>query len=478
MRRRVRDVGLYLLFVGLPVLGVLAILWFSPSKSVVHVVLPLAGGGASPAVPMPNLARLLLQVLIIVAVAAAAGRIMQVLGQPRVVGEMIAGIVLGPSVLGALAPSVAAAIFPAISLGFLNSLSQIGLVFFMFLVGMELDPRLLRGRGHASVLASHASIAAPFLLGVLLALVLQDRLSVPGVPFTTFALFLGAALSVTAFPVLARILTERRLLRTRVGAAAIVCAAVDDVTAWCILAMVVMLAGTRMGAPPLWMTLGGTLVYCAAMVWGVRPLLTRLGRYTMEARGLSTYIVATVAMVVLASAWLTEMLGIHALFGAFLAGVIMPREEHLVRGLVQRFEDVMVVVLLPLFFALTGLRTHIGLIHGVELWTICAVIVATAILGKLGGSAVAARATGMSWREAGALGLLMNTRGLMELVILNVGLDIGVISPTLFAMMVIMAIVTTLMTTPLLSWIYPGPPEPKRATQSFHSVRPWKAVRQ
>jgi Kef-type K+ transport system membrane component KefB len=274
------------------------------------------------------------------------------------------------------------------------------------------------------------------------------------VPFLSFVLFMGAAMSITAFPVLARILSERGLMQTRVGAVALTCAAVDDVTAWCLLAFVVSLvrASDLMEAV---VTTVLALAYSGFMLAAVRPFLARLGARVAKGRGLTQNVVAMVLLLLLSSAWVTERIGIHALFGAFLFGAIIPKEHGLAEGLAKRVEDVAVVLLLPIFFAFSGLRTQIGLLNSAEAWTTCGVIILLACLGKFGGSAVAARMTGMPWREAGAIGVLMNTRGLMELIVLNLGLDLGVISPTLFTMMVLMALVTTVITTPLLKWIYP-----------------------
>lgn len=405
---------------------------------------------------MPNLLTLIVQVAVVVVAARVVGLLFRRIHQPQVMGEMVAGILLGPSLLGWAAPSVSAWLFPPASLGSLSALSQVGLLVFMFLVGLELDPRLLRDRGHAALVTSHVSIVAPFVLGAGLALYLYPRLSDDGVPFVGFALFMGAAMSVTAFPVLARILRERGLLRTRVGAVTIACAAVDDVTAWCILAGVVVLVRSGGAELPLWVTVGGSLAFAGAMLWGVRPLLARM-EHAFRRRGAVTQdMLAAILLLVLAAAWTTEWLGVHALFGAFVAGAVMPKGEGFVHALNEKLEDVTVVLLLPLFFAFTGLRTAFGLVSGAEMWGYTALIVLVAVAGKFGGSALAARATGMSWREAGALGVLMNTRGLMELVILNIGLDIGVISPALFAMMVLMALFTTFMTSPLLEWILPA----------------------
>jgi Kef-type K+ transport system membrane component KefB len=336
-------------------------------------------------------------------------------------------------------------------------LSQVGLVLFMFLVGLELNPQTLRERGHTAVVTSHASIIAPFLLGALLALYLYPRLSDDSVTFTQFALFIGTALSITAFPVLARILTERNLLRTHLGTVAIACAAVDDVTAWCILAGVVLLIRSTQLTVPLWLTLVGTIGYVATMVFVIRPILRRMQRSRRGRVNISQNYLALILLVLLGSAWVTEWVGIHAFFGAFLAGVIMPKDRQFVHLMAGKLQDMSVVLLVPLFFAFTGLRASIGLLSSVEMWFYCGLIIAVAILGKFGGSTLAARLTGMQWREAGALGVLMNTRGLVELVVLNIGLDIGVISPALFTMMVMMALVTTFMTTPLLHWVYLNP---------------------
>lgn len=403
---------------------------------------------------MPNPLLLLAQIAIILLCARVAGRALGLVGQPKVVGEMVAGLLLGPSLLGWLAPGVSAVLFPAASLGFLNALSQIGLLFFMFLVGLELDLKLIRERGHTAVITSHASIVAPFFLGACLALFLYPRLSDDSVTFTGFALFMGAAMSVTAFPVLARILKERGLTRTKLGAVAIACAAVDDVSAWCILAGVVLIVRSADPPVPIPLMIGGSLLYVLLMVTVVRRALSRLETTYVKWRQFSQDRIAAVVFLVLASGWITERLGVHAVFGAFLAGAVMPKGEEFVRVFRDRFEDVMVVLFLPIFFAFTGLRTSVALISG-DLWAFMALILLVAVAGKMGGCAVAARASGMSWRESWALGTLMNTRGLMELVILNVGLDIGVISPALFAMMVLMALITTFMTTPILEWVYP-----------------------
>jgi Kef-type K+ transport system membrane component KefB len=447
---------------------------------------------------MLDLGLLLAQLVVILVAARVAGVLVRPLGQPPVIGEMIAGLALGPSVLGAVAPGALAALFPADRMVPLAALSQLGVLLYMFVVGLRLDLALLRGRAHAAVAVSHASIVAPFLLGAALAPLLHPAFAPPGVGLLPFTLFLGAAMSVTAFPVLARILDERRLHGTRIGAVALSAAAVDDVTAWCILAAVVAVAQASVAG-----TGGGLAAFATTMAWAaawvlvlllvVRPLLTRLAaRPTGGWRGAapSPQLVSVAVVGALVSALVTEHAGVHALFGSFLAGVVVPRlgphgartpapaprvadahtgqgegarEGSLAEMLADRIEAVVAAVLLPVFFAFTGLRTSVGLVQGGEAWALTGLVLLVAVAGKFGGSAGAARLLGMPWREALAVGALMNTRGLMELVILNVGLDIGVITPTLFAMLVLMALVTTVMTAPLLTLLGRREAQPTRA---------------
>ncbi|MDP1921321.1 MAG: cation:proton antiporter [Myxococcales bacterium] len=397
---------------------------------------------------------LLVQMAVVLLVSRLLGVVAKWLGQPLVIAEVVAGIVLGPSLLGWVWPGGMAMLFPGSSMPVLKMLSQVGLVLFMFLVGLELDPKLLKGRTHASVAISHTSIIVPFLLGGGAAFWLADRYSSPDVSFLSFALFLGVAMSVTAFPVLARILSERQLLTSRVGAITIACAAVDDVTAWCILAFVVAVArATGLGAA-LWTTVMA-LAFIALMLFVVRPFLARLGRRVADRSGMTPTVTAVVLLLLLVSSATTELIGIHALFGAFLFGAVLPKEGRLAEALAERLETVAVGLLLPLFFAYSGLRTQLGLVNAPTDWLVTGAIIGLATLGKFGGSAVAARLTGLRWREASAVGILMNTRGLMELIVLNIGLDLGVISPTVFTMLVLMALVTTFATTPVLSLVYP-----------------------
>jgi Kef-type K+ transport system membrane component KefB/nucleotide-binding universal stress UspA family protein len=397
---------------------------------------------------------LILQFIVIIGVSRLLGRGMRWLGQPLVIAEVLAGILLGPSLLGWISPGTMQALFPASSIPVLQMLSQVGLILFMFLIGLELDPRLLKGNGHASVVISHTSIIVPFALGAGAAYWYYPRVSSPSVPFGSFLLFMGVAMSITAFPVLARILTERRLMQSKVGALAITCAAVDDVTAWCLLAFVVSIVrATDLTHAAITTVIA--LAYIAFMLVVLRPFLARLGARVASREGLNQNVVALTLLLLLASALTTELIGIHALFGAFLFGAIIPKTGGLAEALAEKLEDVAVVLLLPLFFAFSGLRTQVGLLNSAENWAMCGIIILLACLGKFGGGAVAARLTGSRWREAGAIGVLMNTRGLMELIVLNLGLDLGVISPTLFTMMVVMALVTTFLTTPLLRVIYP-----------------------
>jgi Kef-type K+ transport system membrane component KefB len=465
----------YVTLVGVPALALVIILRlgeaFAPAGHASFLRIPPTEasftGPTSAAVPqslsaaVPDLPLLLAQIIVVLLAARVVGALVRRLGQPQVVGEMLAGIALGPSLLGVHAPALSVALFPRASLGFLNALSQIGLLVFMFLVGLELDPKMVRERGRAAIVISHASIVAPFLLGAILAIALYPALAGAHVTFTGFALFMGAAMSVTAFPVLARILRERNLVRTPLGSVAVACAAIDDVTAWCILAIVVVIVrstsgNVATGGVPLWVTLGGSAAYVAFMLTVGRRLLHRLESLRVARGKVTQDMIAVLIVAMLASAWVAERLGIHALFGAFLLGAVSPKSDAFVHALLERFEDVMVVLLLPLFFAFTGLRTEMSLIDGPAAWLVCALVVLVAVVGKVGGSMIAARAVAMPWRDAAALGVLLNTRGLMELVILNVGLDIGVISRELFAMMVLMALATTFMTTPLVSWLLPA----------------------
>jgi Kef-type K+ transport system membrane component KefB len=396
--------------------------------------------------PLPLL---LLQVVIVVVAARLLGTLFGRWGQPPVVGEMLAGILLGPSLLGWLWPASQESLFPADSLEPLWLLSQIGVILFLFVVGIDLDLGHLRGRAGAAVWVSHASIVAPFLLGTAVSLLVYPVLAPAGTDFGAFALFMGVALSITAFPVLARILEDHGLGRTALGKTAITCAAIGDVTAWCLLAVVVALAGADAGAGA-GVTVLLTLAFVVLILCVVRPLAPRLLRAEVGGSAHQKAFVAGVLSFVFLCALTTEAIGIRAPFGAFLAGVAMPRIPSVLDYLRTRIEALGSVVLLPLFFAFTGLRTEIGLLDDARSWLICAGIIAAAVAGKIGGTMLAARVSGLGWPDAFALGALMNTRGLIELVVLNLGYELGILSAEVFAMLVLMALVTTFMTGPLL----------------------------
>lgn len=398
------------------------------------------------------LSLLLLQVLVIVVAARSLGMLFRKIGQPSVIGEMLAGILLGPSLLGWVIPASQDFLFPADSLAPLKMLSQVGIILFMFVVGIELDLGHLREKAHSAVLVSHASIVLPFFLGVTAAFFLYRLLAPEGTGFLPFALFLGVSMSITAFPVLARILKERELTGTHLGTTAIACAAVDDVTAWCLLAAVVALAKATGLASAAW-TIGLSVLFICFMLFVVRPRLARMTRVATSPWSGSSGLLAAFLVVIFGSALVTEVIGIHALFGAFLAGVCMPPDPALRQFLRERIETFSSVLLLPLFFAFTGLRTQVGLLNDWQGWALCLGVIALAVVGKLGGSMAAARWTGMSWSDSFSLGALMNTRGLVELIVLNIGFDLGILSPRIFAMLVLMALVTTCMTGPLLSLV-------------------------
>jgi len=398
---------------------------------------------------MPELKLLLLQMVVVLAAARLMATVFKWIRQPAVLGEMAAGILLGPSLLGRISPAAMSTLFPATGLTPLNALSQVGLVLFMFLIGLEVQPSLLRSAAKSAFFASQASVAAPFLLGGALAWAVYPQLG-GGVPQLPFVLFLGAAMSITAFPVLARILADRGLMQTRMGIVAITCAAFDDVTAWCLLAIVTVIARPESNGSPLLCRFAGLIGYSLTMLFLVRPVLRRL----LPASGKPGRGQFSVVMILLLlSAWATEELAVHALFGAFLAGLVMPKGGTVEEDLRERIESVTLTLLLPLFFAYTGLRTSVGLLNSTRLWMLCGLIVMVAVGSKLLVSALVVHAGGLSWRESLGIGILVNTRGLVEMVILNVGLDLHILSPTLFSMMVIMALATTLMTQPMLEWV-------------------------
>ncbi len=400
------------------------------------------------------LAILLLQIITIIIVARSFGWIFRKIGQPSVIGEIIAGIFLGPSVVGMYFPHYSALLFPAESLGNLQFLSQIGLILFMFVIGMELDLKVLKNKANDAVVISHASIVIPFALGMGLSFfIYKDKMFTPkGVDFLSFSLFMGIAMSITAFPVLARIVQERGIHKTKLGTIVITCAAADDITAWCILAAVIAIvkAGTFVSSVYIILM---AIIYVLMMLFVVKPFLKKIGDLYATRENLSKPVVAIFLLTLIISSYITEIIGIHALFGAFMTGAIMPDITKIRKIIIEKIEDVALILLLPLFFVFTGLRTQIGLINDVYLWKITGLIITVAVVGKFFGSALAAKFVGQNWRDSLTIGALMNTRGLMELVVLNIGYDLGVLSTEVFTMMVIMALVTTFMTGPAIDLI-------------------------
>jgi len=394
----------------------------------------------------------LAQIVTILIVSRIFAFIFKKIHQPTVIGEIIAGIVLGPSLLGLLFPEFSSALFPENSLGNLSLLSQIGLILFMFMVGMELDIKVIQNKVKDAVVVSNAGILIPFTLGIALAYFIYENFAPKGVPFLSFGLFLGLAMSITAFPVLARIVQERGMHRTRIGTLVITCAAADDITAWCLLAAIIAIAKAGSFLSSLYVILLA-IGYVIIMIKVVRPFLKRVGDLHDSRENMSKQVVAIFFLTLLISSYTTEIIGIHALFGAFLAGTIMPENSKFRNIFIQKIEDVALVLLLPLFFVFTGLRTHIGLLNDIYLWKVTGLIILVAITGKFAGSAIASKIMGQNWRDSLTIGALMNTRGLMELVVLNIGYDLGILSPEVFSMMVIMALVTTFMTGPALDII-------------------------
>jgi Kef-type K+ transport system membrane component KefB len=398
------------------------------------------------------LAILLAQIVMIILVARLFGWIFKKIGQPTVIGEIIAGIVLGPSLVGMYFPGFSDALFPVESLGNLKFLSQIGLILFMFVIGMELDIKILKNKASEAIVISHASIVIPFAMGIGLSYFVYNKFAPVGVEFLSFSLFMGIAMSITAFPVLARIVQERGIHKTKLGAIVITCAAADDITAWCLLAVVIAIvkAGNFVGSL---YVISLAILYVLAMVFIVKPFLKRIGDLYGSKDSIGKPVMAIFFLCLILSSYATEVIGIHALFGAFMMGAIMPDVSKFRMIFIEKVEDVAVILLLPLFFVYTGLQTEIGLINDPYLWKVTAAIIAVAVIGKFLGSALAARFVGQNWKDSLTIGALMNTRGLMELIVLNIGLELKVLTPEVFAMMVIMALVTTFMTGPALDFI-------------------------
>jgi Kef-type K+ transport system membrane component KefB len=398
---------------------------------------------------------LIFQMAIVLVTCLVCGRIASKLGQARVIGEICGGILLGPSVLGRISPQFSARLFPESSLGSLDVLSTIGLVLFLFLIGSELDYEQLREQKATAAFASLMSIVLPFGMAVLVAPLLWERFAPGASGRLPFALFLGVSMSITALPVLARILEERHMQSSSLGATALVCAAVGDVAAWMILAVAMTLVPSQSNTAPILYRFLWLGAYLLGMLLVIRPL----GKWVANrhARGTLSYeMLGIIIALVFASAAVTDAIGVHPLFGAFLAGLCFPRVKEWQTALRTRLHVILSLVLLPLFFALTGIRTRFDLLSDSKIWLWTALVLLLAVTGKMGGAILAARWTGQGWRASMALGALLNTRGLVELIVLNIAYNAHVFSPTLFTMLVIMALITTAITVPMLNWLKVG----------------------
>ncbi|MEU2989653.1 cation:proton antiporter [Streptomyces griseoincarnatus] len=403
--------------------------------------------------PVPII-ELLLSVTVVIVACRAGAVLMRLVGQPQVIGEIVTGVALGPTLLGRVWPAASDRLFPDSVVPTLDVLGQLGLLVFMLLLGIELDLASVRGNGRTAAAVSQAGIVLPFALGAALAYLVYDAQAPEGVSRAAFVLFFAVALSITAFPVLARILVERQLFDTPLGALAMTCAAVGDVVAWCMLTLVVALVGS--GSPLEALTTGGwAVLLTVGMLVVVRPFLARLLRRGDGGKGGAEQD-GTVVIVLFSgmclSALATEAIGVHLLFGAFLFGLAVPRHSVVVQRSAERLGGVAVALLLPLFFVSTGLRTDFGAyLSGPEQWLLALAVTVVAVVGKWGGVSFAARLCRHNWREALSLGALMNCRGLTELVALNIGLDLGVLSRETFSVLVLTALVTTVATAPALS---------------------------
>jgi Kef-type K+ transport system membrane component KefB len=389
----------------------------------------------------------ILQLITIIGAAKIVGWLFSKLRQPVVMGEIVAGIILGPSLLGWTLPDVSDYLFPAQSMPGILLLSQIGLIFFMFCVGLELDLSMVRKKAFSAIAISQASMIIPFSLGITCSYFLYESLAPPNVPFHAFALFTGISMSVTAFPVLARIIKEFNLSGTRTGNVAIAAAAVDDVTAWMVLALIIsVLKGES--AAGFFYIFGTSMIYVIIMLTLVKPFLQNKlsGWLKNNSSKLSTW--GLIFIFVLFNAFFTEKIGLHVSFGAVMAGLVFPHSNGLRTMITDKIESFVLVLLLPLFFVYTGLHTKLPLLSDTSLWLPCIAIILIAVAGKFGGGAVTARITGESVKDSLTIGFLLNTRGLMELIVLNIGFELGIISQELFTIMVIMALFTTMMAGP------------------------------
>ena len=403
----------------------------------------------------------IIQIAVILTFANLIGYGLSKIKQPFVIGEIIAGILLGPSFLGRVSPSVSKALFPENSLTILMILSQIGLILFMFVIGAELDLKAVRKRLGGLIFISQFSMVVPFAMGLGVAYFLYDRFAPPNVPFIGFALFMGISMSITAFPVLARMVKERGISHTNMGITALTCAAINDIVAWCLLAVVV--AVVRKGSVvSSFHTILLCLCYVLVMLLIVRPVLRKVLVNSARANVISRGSMAIILVLLLISSWVTESIGIHSLFGAFFAGMVLPGDEGFRKTIIKNIGHLATVLLLPLFFVISGLRTRIDFLNDTHTLIIGSIVILTAIAGKLGGTALAARLAHYSLKDSLSIGALMNTRGLMELIVLNIGYDLGVFSSGMFTIMVLMALISTIITFPLLDLIEMLMPEKAR----------------
>lgn len=410
--------------------------------------------------------QILLEIIVILLIVQLCGILCRWVGQQWVIGEILAGLALGPSLLGAIWPHAQAFIFPTSSLSTLQVFGDIGLVLYMFSLGARLDTHLMLNQSRKAIITSLSGIVLPLSLGFGVAYFLYPGLAGNQAAQFPFMLMVGTAMAITAFPVLARLLTEKQLVNTKIGTLALTCAAVDDVVAWCLLALVVSIIHASALSGVL-LTLAELALFVIVMFAAVRPFLLWADRRIRSPQ----LLVLLTMILLLGSAYFTNSIGIHPIFGAFVMGVILPRRATFVTY-IRSIDQVNTVLFLPLFFVYSGLRTHIGLINTPALWLLCLLILALACCGKIAGGALAVRWQRESWRESIGLGVLMNTRGLVELIVLNIGLDLGVLSPQLFAMLVIMALVTTMMASPLLRFLgyrqQKQPPDTHDMTEHEH----------
>jgi Kef-type K+ transport system membrane component KefB len=395
---------------------------------------------------------LLLQIIVILLCCRFLGWLFTKMKQPTVVGEILAGILLGPSVFGYWFPETSGFLFPPESLDNIGLLSQFGLILFMFAIGMELDITEVRSKLKETILISHTSIIVPFFFGMLTAYLIYDDYAGKETPFLPFALFVGIAMSITAFPVLARIIQEKGLTKSHLGTISLASAANGDIIAWCLLAVIIAVAqaGSLLSAI---YNIFFSVLYLVAMFLIIRPFLRMVGQVYHNEEVIDKGLVAFIFLILISSSFLTETLGLHALFGAFMAGVVMPSDIKFRKIMAEKVEAVSLSLFLPLFFVLTGLKTEIGLLNTPALWGMCGIFILVAVIGKFGGTAVSARFVGESWKNSFYIGALMNTRGLMELIILTIGYEMNILSPPVFTMLILMTLVTTFMTTPLLFFI-------------------------